>query len=204
MIVDSDCVKITRPPVHSSRLINLPIELFLSIWDFLPPYSRVSLILTCRQLYANWQHSAFSGIDQYTPGGRSELLYLLRRIRKDHKDNPFLCHSCLCFHSRTLQLASFPGSGNKKGLRPPCGFGFPCTDTMFALALIDIQDRLDDPRDRGFTHYSGGYKTDVFVTHRIQIEVGRLGLCMWTEYTFDSPETYVEMMRLSRHHILQA
>jgi hypothetical protein len=178
-------------PLRLSPLLDLPIELFLMIWDQLPPYNRACLVLTCRGLYNNAHFvSILRDLNQETPISRSQRLYLLRLLRADLKTKRFLCHSCLKFHEdpHSPIRVKAPPKDHRDYSFPrfelPVGGGFPYCDSVFTFALRDVYDQLRKPTDRGLRYYTGSYASDLRLQYEIKVDVGRQGLFMWTHYVY--------------------
>lgn len=184
-------------PLPSTPLLNLPVEIFLLVWEQLPPYNRACLVLTCRGFYASYFASILDDLDQEDPISRSQRLYLLRLLRTDLKQHQFLCHSCLKFHRDpypTINLKGLPPRDyqdyyglNYGRLELPGGGGFPFCDSVYAFALREVHDHLQTPSDRGLRTYTGQYYSDLNLQYQIKVDVGRQGLYMATCYTYHNP-----------------
>lgn len=175
-------------------LLNLPIELFFDVWERLPLYSRASLVLSCRQLYASYLAFTFGDVFLSlcgpTPAACLQRLYFLRLLRRDRNDRSlFLCQACLKLHH------GLPTEGEicdvRRGMLHRPGYaGFPYCNSAFTLALKDVQSRLEDSADRGPTFYSGSYRSSLPMEYKVRVDVSCLGLCMATEYIYHDPNAF--------------
>ncbi|KAF2793164.1 hypothetical protein K505DRAFT_325632 [Melanomma pulvis-pyrius CBS 109.77] len=178
------------PPLPLPPLLNLPIELFLHIWDTLPLHSRASLALTCRSLYAAYGAPVVKQLNLDSLHSRTYRLYLLRLIRKDLKEpSLWLCYGCMKLHARspTRHGRNFMGyiaidAGQKRELPP--GPGFPCCNSAFTLARDYVQSLLNTSQDCRPTIYSERCKGELTFTYNIRLDVGFQGLCMSTVYIY--------------------
>jgi hypothetical protein len=148
--------------IEACFLFDIPLELFLIIWKKLPLYSRLSLTLTCRQLFASYKASVLSEINVFSAASRLQKLYFLRVLRKDLPDSRyFLCHHCLILHLDPAKSPRFgkalPHPAQQTAIQDlrrgtfhvPGGSGFPYCDSAFTLALRDVQSRVESSCDSG-------------------------------------------------------
>jgi hypothetical protein len=185
-------------------LLKFPMDLFLTVWEHLPHYSRVCLILTCRQLYAV-HHLALKDVSYATPATRLQRLFLLRRLQRDSVDLAFLCHGCLKFHAAPASrgLEEKDACDKAKGsFHLFTNAGFPYCNSEFALALENVQSRLASPADRGAAYYRGFCRSAMSMSYDVIIDANEQGKHMTTNYSYSAPSREVlqrSQTKTSRH-----
>ncbi|KAF2185890.1 hypothetical protein K469DRAFT_158111 [Zopfia rhizophila CBS 207.26] len=117
---------------NAAPLFNLPLDLFLSIWGLLPPYSRASVVFTYRQLYIAHGAATFRYVNQKTPAANLQKSCLLRQLRRKFS-NPsiWLCYRCLRFHKAELPK-HWPGLSESN----EDNFGFLYVIPLFHVSRI--------------------------------------------------------------------
>ena len=129
--------KLQRIP---KNVLDLPVELILSVCDFLSLDNRACLALTCHQLYHCIGSRIFMHLD--SDGARFEKAAFLQQLQRDRPDiKLWLCYGCLRFHP-THNHYDPPNFRTLPRKRMP---GFPYCQSTYAKALDEIHARLQSP-----------------------------------------------------------
>ncbi|KAF2014830.1 hypothetical protein BU24DRAFT_222665 [Aaosphaeria arxii CBS 175.79] len=166
-------------------LLDLPLDVFILVWDLLPLYAQVSLALTCRPLYTTYGPAALSQLKETNESSLAQKMYFLRRLKKDVNDGSLvICGGCMKLHSVQLDESDgvYSTNGIKAADRVARIAGIPHCNSSFARALRDVQARLQDERDLGPSYFSGKHKSFTEIRYQITVDVGREGLYMLTQY----------------------
>ncbi|KAF1849523.1 uncharacterized protein K460DRAFT_92332 [Cucurbitaria berberidis CBS 394.84] len=128
--------------VSKTTVLDLPVELILSICDFLSLDNRACLALACHQLYHYIGTRTFTNLDYNNT--RLEKAAVLQKLQKDHP-NPklWICYGCLRFHSTAQR---YDPSNFRAVTGAKARVGFPNCKSTYARALDDIYSRLRRPR----------------------------------------------------------
>ena len=138
----------------TATILDLPVELILSIIDFLPPSAIACLALTCHHLAHYIGTRIFTLLDT-RPSNRFEKATFLQKLQKDRPDpNLWLCYACLRFHATSQRyepanfraVAAVGGGGKDVDSGSGGGVGFPNCRSIYGQALEEITGRLSVPQ----------------------------------------------------------
>jgi hypothetical protein len=201
----SDLHEALTAQVPLAPLLNLPLELFLQIWDTLPLHTQASLTLTCRSLYVSYGVFTLPQLNLNTPHSRTYRSFLLRLLRRDLPDpSQWLCYDCLKFHPcaptrhpRDSYIILLGGIGKRdpvecRPLHLHHGSGFPYCNSAYTLSQDYIASLLKNGNDVRPTVYKGSNRIEskthgMILDYTIKLDVGFQGLETWSEYMYHIP-----------------
>jgi hypothetical protein len=213
--IPNDMCSVPSASIPLAPLLNLPLELFLQIWDSLPLQTQASLTLTCRPLYISYGHFTLPKLGRDSSHSRTYRSYLLRLLRRDLAgSSQWLCYACLQFHScaptenardSTVLLHGRIWTHNPVEGRPAHllrGSGFPYCNSAFTLSQDYIASLLRSGDDAQPTVYEGSNRIEsktyaMTLDYTIKVDVGFQGLETWSEYIYRIPNGTFQRLQWS-------